>query len=180
MDVRKISKRLANYDEVVRVYEEAFPAYERFPMWLILLLSKFKGNDFLAFYDDGNFVGLANAYESKKTVYILFLAVNGAVRSKGYGSKILNWLKQNYPNKTLFLSVEPDDAEASNAEQRKRRFAFYRKNGFVDTGCYIKDYAGVFTVLSTDMNFSPENSLSCLQKLFLRIRKIERLPDQNS
>ncbi|MBO5079164.1 MAG: hypothetical protein J6B67_05740, partial [Oscillospiraceae bacterium] len=33
--------------------------------------------------------------------------------------------------------------------QRKRRFAFYEKNGFLDTGYHVWEIGGMFRVLST-------------------------------
>ena len=48
------------------------------------------------------FVFLVN----EKTVFILFLVVNDKIRSKGYGSQIITWIKENYPDREIFLDVE--------------------------------------------------------------------------
>ena len=64
---------------------------------------------------------------------ILYLAVNDKIRSKGYGSAILQCIKQRFSNKAIALNIEPLDPKSDNYAQRIKRFEFYLKNGFVDT-----------------------------------------------
>ena len=70
---------------------------------------------------------------AEELVFILYLAVNDKIRSKGYGSAILQCIKQRFSNKAIALNIEPLDPKSDNYAQRIKRFEFYLKNGFVDT-----------------------------------------------
>lgn len=61
-----------------------------------------------------------------KYVFVLYLAVNDRIRSKGYGTKILDWLKQN-TEKIIVLNVEAINSSAKNALQREKRISFYNR-----------------------------------------------------
>ena len=57
--------------------------------------------------------------ENDKYIYVLYLAVNDRIRSKGYGTKMLNWLKSD-TDKIIVLDAESIDPSAENAQQRER------------------------------------------------------------
>ena len=84
-----------------------------------------------------------------KVLFVLFLAVAADVRGQGYGSAILEKLRQSYPAHTILLNVELLDPQADNYAQRVQRMHFYKKNGFYDTGYDIDEVGGTFRVLST-------------------------------
>lgn len=71
-------------------------------------------------------------------VFIIFLAVDESLRSKGYGSAILTQIKNRYPDKTIIVTIEPCDENAPDIEIRKRRKAFYKRNGYGETGYMVK------------------------------------------
>lgn len=80
---------------------------------------------------------------------MLYLAVEERIRSRGYGTKILDWLKHN-TSKIIVLNIEALNPDAENALQRERRIAFYNKNGIFDTGTGFI-YAGeTYSVLASD------------------------------
>ena len=56
-------------------------------------------------------------------------------------------LKEKYSEKPLILDMESPEQQYDNMEQRRRRHAFYLRNGFHDT--YVgKSFAGVdYTIL---------------------------------
>ena len=73
--------------------------------------------------------------------FVLYLAVNGEERGKGYGSQILDILKSAYVDKAIVLNIEPIDENAPNAEQRKSRLRFYNRNGSrLCTTTYAQDF----------------------------------------
>lgn len=57
--------------------------------------------------------------ENDKYIYVLYLAVNDQIRSKGHGIKMLNWLKSD-TDKIIVLDAESIDPSAENAQQRER------------------------------------------------------------
>ena len=67
-------------------------------------------------------------------------------------SAILQKIKADNPTKTVVLNIEPIVPDAKNIEERKKRLAFYQKNGFFDTGYFVREVGGVFTVMATEKN----------------------------
>ena len=104
---------------------------------------------------DDQFCGVLYTAEDNKYIFVLYLAVNDRIRSKGYGTKILGWLKQS-TGKIIVLNVESLDPSAENALQREKRFSFYSRNGIFDTGCRFVDGDETYSVLASDTNhFDP-------------------------
>lgn len=169
-----IKKSMADYEHIIEIYKNSFPKIEQFPVWLLRILSHLKGINSIAFYDGNNLCGFSYFLVNEKTVFILFLAVNDKVRSKGYGSQIIAWLKENYPNREIFLDAEKPDENAENNNQRIKRIGFYQKNGIFDTN-HSFSYDGVtFEILCTDKNFSEEDyseNLMSYFRIFKRKRK---------
>jgi len=119
-------------------YINAFPEYERLLFWLLVYKSKKKNSDFYAIYDDSEYIGLLYLTFYKDIVYIFYLAIDPLHQSKGYGSKILQYLRKIYQDKRLLLNIEEVDSSADNYEQRFKRKRFYEKNGFRNTNFGIK------------------------------------------
>ena len=110
------------------LYFSAFPKEERIP-WLILWQNtRRKDVAFTAYLDGQLFCGFTIAVRLEDLYYVLYFAVDEALRGKGYGSQILGQLQAEYG--TLGLNIEPLDPTAENYAQRQKRFAFYQKNGF--------------------------------------------------
>ena len=56
-------------------------------------------------------------------------------RGRGIGQRILSALLARYEGRSAVLDMEnPAQPGAPNPEQRRRRAAFYRRNGFRETG----------------------------------------------
>lgn len=139
------------------LYERAFPKSEKYPLAMLQTLTCRKGINAHAFYDEGQFVALLYTVESETMVFVLYLAVNDAIRSKGYGTKILDWLKEKAGSRGIGLNIEPVDPTAQNSEQRLRRATFYTKNGIVDTGYRLGAQGQIYAVYSSAQPFVPEN-----------------------
>ena len=92
-------------------------------------------------------------------IFIMFLAVDGSLRTKGYGSAILKEIKNRYPDKKIMVSIEPCDDSAPDIEVRKRRKAFYRKNGYGETGYMIKLSGVVQEIMITNGDFDKKEFL---------------------
>jgi len=148
LNSKKVSKRLKEYKEIKKLMKRVFPKNELFPMWYLLLLSKMKMVQFYSYYEDNKFVGISYSLINDNMVFILYLAVNDKIQSKGYGTKILNIIKENNKGKEITLNIEPLDKNADNYQQRLRRYEFYKRNNFNNTGYYIDD-TDKYLVLST-------------------------------
>lgn len=150
LDIQPVRLSLKEYKDVKQLYMRAFPKYEREAWSWLLLKSKYKRADFMAFYDQQRFVGFAYVIHSHAMHYILYLAVNDQVRSKGYGTRIINELRALYPKDSLVLDIEQPDPTTTNNHQRLRRLNFYRRNGFFPTSRVFKEEKVTFQVLATN------------------------------
>ena len=146
---KKVSHKLVEYPSICYLMKSAFPKNEQFPLWLLRLLTIRKNINFRAFFDDDQFCGILYTAENSKYIFVLYLAVNDKIRSKGYGSQMLQWLKQS-TSKAIVLNVEAINDNATNFKQRERRMEFYKKNGITDTGYSFIDEDERYSVLSSD------------------------------
>lgn len=51
LTLKNVSRRLNEYTQIKELTQTVFPENEQIPIWLLLLASKRKCVDFLAFYD---------------------------------------------------------------------------------------------------------------------------------
>ena len=141
---------IGNKEEFKRIkslYKEAFPKEERAPIWLIRRTLKRKTAQMLVATAEGRFIGFAYMVCNRKLAYIFYLALEEEERGKGYGSAVLEAMKERYRGKKLFLAREKLDSKAENYEQRCKRHQFYLKNGFEDLTCQIKEASVVFDAM---------------------------------
>ena len=151
------------HKQVKALYETAFPKEERIPWLLLLANSHRKGIGLSAWLDGNTFCGFTAWVTVEDMHFLLFLAIGDEQRGKGYGSAILTELQKRHA--TVALNVEPLDPAAENYPQRERRFAFYCKNGFYDTGWHVWEIGGKFRVLSTQQQLDTE----AYRKIFRRL-----------
>lgn len=120
----KIKKVKLSNKDVKRIYFDSFPKKERIPFPIMILLSKITHTDFLAFYDKNILSGFVYLSAIENITFIMFFTVDKNVRSKGYGSKILEEVQSLYPNNKIVISIERCDVEAPNLNDRIRRKNF--------------------------------------------------------
>ena len=116
-----VSRKMNEYKDMRRLMKTAYPRNELIPLWVLNILALRKSINFRAFYEDERFCGIMHTAENDKYIYVLYLAVNDRIRSKGYGSKMLDWLKSD-TDKIIVLDVESIDPSAENAQQREAGF----------------------------------------------------------
>ena len=126
-DVTKKSPRLP---QVKALYESAFPANERIPI-KHLLDNKIK-REFWAFFDGDLFCGFSNSISHGDITNIVYFAVEPELRSRGYGSQILQAIREKHPDSRIVvdIEVEEDSKDTEELERRNRRREFYLRNGF--------------------------------------------------
>ena len=78
-----VSKKLKEYKEIKSLMCRAFPKNEQIPMWLLHILAIRKSVEFSAYYDEDLFCGISYTVRNEELVFILYLAVNDKIRSKG-------------------------------------------------------------------------------------------------
>lgn len=95
-------------------------------------------------------VGLMMVMRMPRYNWGWYFAVCEPLRGKGYGQQIWSSTLDKYRGGHPFvIDIEsPLQPDAPNLEQRKRRHAFYLRNGMRDTGAN-RTYNGItFTILS--------------------------------
>ncbi len=147
----------ADFSRIRDIYGVVFPPHEQMSLWLLLALSATKTCGFYAYYDGEDFVGFSHGVRLASEYHLMYLAVNPAAQSRGYGSAILDIVKRDAGNLPLALDIEPmDEAGADNQEQRDRRLAFYKRNGFHETGHRLVESDGdTYDILATDPDYDP-------------------------
>lgn len=158
-------KKAPERRKIKELYISAFPKHERMPWWILRILATQKDAEITGYYDDNAFCGFTYTITAEDMLFVLYFAVNIEIRGKGYGSAILEMLKQNNPDKTIFLNIELLDEGAENYDERVRRFNFYKKNGFYDTGLNMDEVGGTFRVLSSRENIDEEAFCGIFEKM---------------
>ena len=134
-------------EDVRRLYESAFPKEEQIPWADLMRLMKTMSLDFTVYYEDGNLVGLTIVYPRPQFNWFWYFAVPKELRGQGIGQRILTQLIEKYGGQSNILDMESPEQVCENSEQRKRRHAFYLRNGFRDTGVG-KSFKGIdYTIM---------------------------------
>ena len=102
-------KNTKDYRSIVELMITAFPPEERIPIWALQLLSMKRNVNFHAWYDNKEFCGITYTIESEKMIFLLYFAVNAQLRSKGYGSRIIEEIKKIAGKREIILNVEKPD-----------------------------------------------------------------------
>ena len=171
MQTKKVSVFAKDFWKQKALQKRAFPKEEQYPFLVLQLMACRKGIDYFAHYDNNLFWGISYTSSTDKMMYVLYLAVNDEIRSKGYGTLILKHLKEMGGNREITLNIEPLDEAADNYEQRVKRMKFYEKNGFRDTGYRLADVTGEYAILSTADNFSMEDYKKAVSKIGMNVYK---------
>lgn len=125
-----VTKKSPWFPQVKALYESAFPANERVPMKY--LLDGHVQRDFWAFFDEDLFCGFSNAITHGNITNIVYFAVVAGLRSRGYGSQILQAIRRQHPDTRIVVDIEVEEnsKDAEELERRNRRRKFYTRNGF--------------------------------------------------
>jgi GNAT superfamily N-acetyltransferase len=142
INFQPLNKYDANYLEIIALYREAFPGAQHIPTCFLRYKLRNGKKGFYILYKDDDWIGLIYSTEYADIVFVHFLAISAALRSAGYGSKVMESLNDMHPGKRTVLNIEALDESAENYQQRIKRKAFYEKNGFSASGYFVKESAG--------------------------------------
>lgn len=126
------TKRITGSDspwfaEVDALYETAFPLHEkREPDSKVSVLDNDRYN-LLAWLDGEQFVGMTGSWDFDGYSYIEHFAVNSALRSQGYGKRVLGEFLQRQP--LTILEIDPLTSDIAH-----KRLRFYQRLGFRQNG----------------------------------------------
>ncbi len=144
---KQITAADANNEELQALYEAAFPPEEQIPWEDLMVLVEKMPLDFMAYYEDNALMGLFIVYPRKSFNWFWYFAVPEELRGKGVGQQILSSVIEKYKDSTNILDIESPEQECDNQAVRRRRHAFYLRNGFRDTGIG-RSYGGVdYTII---------------------------------
>ncbi len=117
------------------LYESAFPQEERIPWADLLRLVEEMPLEFAEYREGAELLGLTIVYPRPRLSWFWYFAVPEEKRGHGVGQRILSALLARYEGRSMVLDMEdPAQPDAPNPEQRRRRTAFYLRNGFRETG----------------------------------------------
>ena len=140
-----------------KLYEETYDRRMRIPLKELESVYKQHKADYVALYDDDLFVGFYYVYKYENTALIYYLAVTDSMRGRGYGTEILDLIKERYyPKYRIALSIEAPRVDDKLVSSRYRNLAFYSRNGFIDT-LYKYESVGIqYEVLYWGEQWDPE------------------------
>ena len=135
-------------DQIKQLYESAFPVEEQIPWDDLVRLIGEMGLDFTAYYEGSDFIGFTIVYPRPSYSWFWYFAVREELRGKGYGQQILTLVVGKYRGQSLVMDIESTRQEsADNREIRRRRQAFYLRNGFQETNLF-RGWSGIeYTIL---------------------------------
>ena len=160
-------------EQIKQLYETAFPEGEQIPWEDLMRLIEEMPLDFTAYYDREDFIGFTIVYPRKQYNWYWYFAVQEDLRGKGYGQQILTQLIEKYKGQTCVLDMESPTQECENINQRRRRHAFYLRNGFRDTHVY-RTYALTGTIITSQIIKVPIRLRNNLQFIFLHSHQNSR------
>jgi len=145
---RPVTTSNAHDSEIRQLYESAFPVEEQIPWNDLLILQETMPLDFTTYFDDNDkLLGLTIVYPRKTFNWFWYFAVPKHLRGQGIGQEILSRLIEKYKDSDNILDMESPEQVCDNTEQRRRRHAFYLRNGFRDTGV-VRSFEGIdYTIM---------------------------------
>lgn len=156
LNIEQVSTDSFFWNDINILAKEAFPPEEYLSPNKLVEMAKDDNFDFFALVEEKKFIGFMVVQTYKDIAYLFFLAICSEYRSKGYGSKAIETLKEIYKNKKQVVDLEMLDKHAGNSKQREKRKIFYIRNGYKETGLFLS-YLGVdYEVLCMDDEFEPE------------------------
>ncbi|GGO01277.1 GNAT family N-acetyltransferase [Saccharibacillus kuerlensis] len=146
-----VTKHSPNFPQIKNLYNEAFPPKEKAPLSILLRKARKPFVDFTAYYAEESanrtFIGFTYLAYHENLVFVMYLAVDPSLRSKGYGSEILEQLRRSYPDSRIILNIEAADPNAPNHAERLRRREFYVRSGYTGSGFHVQEFGVLYEAL---------------------------------
>ena len=140
MTIRTIEPSSPYLERIREINTEAFPIEER--MRVEEMYNWNGKSEVLGFFKHEELIGFTLILMNEAVVFMVLLAIDRQYRGRGYGSKVLAAIKNQFPDRQIVLDYEEVTEHSENYAQRISRKQFYLRNGFQETGRY--------TILSGD------------------------------
>lgn len=152
-----VDKNFKDLKLLETITKQSFPQEEYVaPEIIIKMAEKDKNIFYLALYDNENLVGYVVVKLYKMYCYLFFLAISPDYRSNGYGSKAIDFIKNQFKDYKHIVDFEMVDETAENNEERIKRRNFYIKNGYKPTGMFLKYLNLSFEIFTMNDDFDLE------------------------
>ena len=165
LQIRHITSSFDDLELLKKLNEEAFPKDERLEVDRLIQLADENLVEFVAVYDDEEFIGFYSLTVYHPSVYLFFIAILPEKRSKGYGTKTLQLLNQIYSKDQIVLDLEIIDETADNIKQRKSRKQFYLRNGYQESKYYMTYSNMTFELLCNSLPFQKQDFINLLETI---------------
>ena len=152
MIIRHITKDSEEVPCVRELYEQSFPEAERLPFEALLNLLSVADVDFSSYYIGNQFIGFTYTFTIGKLCWFFYFAIVPEKRGEGIGTEILRNVLERHTQSLIVIDVEhveqPSEQDGfapiglATPEMRRRRYDFYCRNGFRDSGVR-RSYGGV-------------------------------------
>lgn len=141
MIIRQITKNSEDVQIVRELYEQSFPEAERLSFDALLNLLSVADIDFCSYYIENQFIGFTYTFTVGKLCWFFYFAVVPEKRGEGIGTEILRSVLEQHKQSLIVIDVEQPSEQDGTAptglatpEMRRRRYDFYCRNGFRDSG----------------------------------------------
>lgn len=158
----QIDKNYKDIKEIRRLYNSSFPNDERIP-FKRLINNLDTDRVMYAYYDD-QLIGMSFLFLYNDLAYLSYICVEEDLRDKGYGSKILNKVKDDFKDYRIVLDIEEVVKNSENYEERKRRKDFYLKNGFESANIFYHIYHVDYEILHYGKDVNRDDWHSIIKK----------------
>ena len=160
------NKSVERIEQIRLLYEAAFPPDERMPFERVLQKCDAGVMRLLSVEsEEGEFLGFANVTLCFDVLALNYFAILPEKQGRGYGTQVIIALKKRYPERSIVIDIEDDSIECDNAEQRKRRKAFYERLGFFA----MKYRLSIFGVPSIIMSSGREYTFEEYKEIFAAV-----------
>lgn len=149
-------------DSVRRLYEISFPESEKKPFEMMTALAREGKMRILAMAEE-EFIGLTICMEAGERALLDYFAIQPGFQGCGYGGTAVRKLLEWYKDKKFIFEIEIQDETAQNSLERKRRKAFYLKNGLKETGIFVNLYQVDFELITPDGSVTFEDYVGLLK-----------------
>lgn len=155
MELVKVEDTKFEWSRLERLYNEAFPAEERFPFSLMKRRAIEGRADFWNLIEEGEWVGMAYLIRKDDLVQLSYFAVDEEKRGIGHGTNAIKAMLEHYRGKRFFLALEDWLEECDNPEERNKRHDFYLNCGLLDLPYRLKELAMTYRLMGVGGKVEP-------------------------
>ena len=156
-----------NLKNIESLYLNAFPKIERKPFDLVLEKCNSGAMQIITIESDNrDFLGFAIMILHDDMTLLDYFAIAPDSRGQNIGSTALKLLFERFNNKRFILEIEDTDIECDNSEERKRRKAFYIKNGMSVMPFKVNLLGVEMEILTHNCNVTFEEYFSIYENIF--------------